>query len=99
MAGSESRNTVYETMTKLRFAKFTVRVWRDCTPSPQESPMTDFMMGPDSEIEKVGKLLEKTGQAGEPQLIIRGIYSLPRIAAIEILTPEGNGGLFYPDWK
>ena len=83
------KNPVYETMTRYTFCGWTVRVWRETTRSE---------FGPDLEVQT---LLQRhfSLTARDRKCVIDKIAGLPDVAAIEILDPDGNGGLFYPDWK
>lgn len=91
--------TVLETMTRYRYAKYTVRVWRDCTPPPPFiNAFTAFTMGPDPEVEAKCRWIEKEGLAGNPPAIAFSLFELPRVNAVEVLDPDGNGGLVYPEW-
>jgi len=79
------RNPVYETMTRVQDLDHIIRVWR-------EEP--SFKRGPDPEvIDMVDR-----GYISLDEMI-HAVGSLPRVAAIEILDKNGNGSLFYPDWK
>ena len=82
------KNPVYETMTRYPYCGFVVRVWRE------EPKRTD---GPDREVLEILNRHFTLGSCRDA--VVKIIGSLPRVAAIEILDPHGNGGLFYPDWK
>jgi len=82
------KNPVYETMTRSAFCGWHIRVWRE---EPEYKP------GPDEEVLVA---IEKYFVWGcDRKEAINKVGSLPRVAAIEILNPQGNGSLFYPDWK
>lgn len=82
------KNPVYETMTRYAYCGWTVRVWRESS---------EFKEGPDDEV--LSLLNRHFTWACSRKEVIRIIGRLPRVSAIEILSGEGNGGLFYPDWK
>lgn len=80
-------NPVYETMTKATNGNWTIRVWASAP---------EFALGPDREI--LAEIEEWHGMAA--RLFVHGlIVKFPRIAAIELLDKDGNGGLYYPDWN
>jgi len=81
------KNPVYETMTRYPFCGWTVRVWRE------EPKLTS---GPDPEVWQV---CDRTFETDNLKPLFVALAKLPRIAAIEVLDPNGNGGLFYPDWR
>lgn len=89
MAGvNNPPNRIYETMTKVRTAKWTFRIWR-------EEPA--FKMGPDQEVVRIVELVAVQYQ--NPELVVKAIEkSLPKINDIEILNNEGDGACVYPDW-
>ena len=87
-------NRVFETMTRGHIADFTVRVWRNCG--------NTFRMGPDREIQAIMKEMDDSfigNRNGIVHQIVSQISCLMDVEAIEILDSDGNGGLFYPDWK
>lgn len=81
-------NPVYESMTRYTFCGWVVRVWR-------EEP--HWTSGPDGEVLELLNRIFVVG--GDRNGIANAVAMLPRVAAVEILDPHGNGGLFYPDWK
>ena len=98
---------IYETMTKVKCGRFTVRVWRNCG--------KEFHMGPDMEIRKallpqtildyLSTFSEETVEYSDylkrwikPEHILAITKEKMDINAIEILDEIGNGGLYYPDW-
>jgi hypothetical protein len=82
-------NPIYETMTRYIFGRWVVRVWR-------EEP--EFKEGPDLEVMSIFQS-HNTCRHNLRKELVHELGSLPRVAAVEILDPNGNGGLFYPDWK
>jgi hypothetical protein len=83
-------NPVYETMTRTSLGSLKIRVWR-------ESP--EWKMGPDEEVADAIFVIKSTGGKFKASGIVKALSKLPGIAAIEILDKNGNGGLFYPDWR
>lgn len=91
-------NRVYETMTLHRGPKYRVRVWK-------EVPI--FRMGPDADvIDGINSLVvDKLLEAGNLEEACRCLVNfcggtMPfGVTAIEILDNEGNGAVYYPDWK
>jgi len=87
-------NQVFETMTRYKPSKsITIRVWR-------EEP--ELKVGPDEEL--MDALMAANKDRGfwtrQPQLrFIEAVKRLPRVAAVEVLNADGDGGLCYPDWK
>lgn len=81
------KNPVYETMTCEMYCGWCIRVWR-------EEP--ELTRGPDPEVRAV--ILSRFNPEN-PKTVVAALAKLPRIAAIEVLDPKRNGGLFYPDWK
>lgn len=87
------KNPAYETMTYWGSPDgYTVRVWRE---------EQQLSRGPDVEV--ISKVLSSWpwGYKNDNDIFnfIKTIAKLPRIAAIEVLDPNKNGTLFYPDWK
>lgn len=88
-------NTIYETMTKVSLGHSTVRVWRSSAV---------IALGPDPEIQatirNIQRLMFDTHSVEDTRLaILQKIASMPGVEAVEVLDPNGNGGLVYPDWK
>jgi hypothetical protein len=81
-------NVVYESMTRIRGPKWTVRVWR-------EEPRVT--LGPDPEVVQVVETA-MIQYADAKSIVAVAVRLLPRLNAIEILNNEGDGGLVYPDW-
>lgn len=81
-------NPVYETMTRVVHTNWTIRVWRE---------ESFFAKGPDPEVRQA--IYDAIDSSDNVLEIFERVGKLPRISAIEILDPTGNGGLFYPDWK
>jgi hypothetical protein len=67
---------------------WTIRVWRE---EPQ------LAKGPDQEVRQM--IFDTIEETKNVLTLFERLGKLPRVAAIEILDPAGNGGLFYPDWK
>jgi hypothetical protein len=46
-------------------------------------------------------LREKCGEFSRVSIqeLIKAIVEIERVSAIEVLDPNGNGTIFYPDWK
>lgn len=85
------KNPVYETMTHWKTPNgYQVRVRRK---EPQLS------RGPDKEVMQVIDSICAYGNMVAAPTLIERIAELPRISAIEILDPDKNGAIFYPDWK
>lgn len=86
-------NVVYETMTRVQFGDYTIRVWRNCG--------SMFRMGPDREILSMFRQMAKEyfGDRPEREEIVDRLRNMMDVEAFEILDGEGNGGLMYPDWK
>jgi hypothetical protein len=91
------KNPVWETMTcwkALYNPQYTIRVWRE---EPQPS------RGPDAEVlEVIRSMCDCDGYLAVRipiQQLIAAIAELPRVSAIEVLDPNKNGTVFYPDWK
>lgn len=92
-------NRVFESMTRVvhrtdRWGKAVIRVWRDepaCTlgPDPEVIAHLDMIRWP----------LPIDSFAAYGEAIIQHLMTLPRVAAIEVLNEDGNGGLLYPDWS
>lgn len=82
-----AKNPVYESMTRVVYHGYTVRVWR-------EEPK--FTTGPDAEVHNVTRAAFDKWQ--DASVVVAALAALPRVAAIEILNAQGHGGLFYPDW-
>jgi hypothetical protein len=82
-----AKNPVYESMTRVVHNGWTVRVWRE---------ERKFTVGPDQRVQEVATIAIDKWQ--DASLVVAALAAMERVAAIEILNPEGNGGLFYPDW-
>lgn len=84
-------NPIWETMTCWTDKHgYRVRVWRE-EPNPK--------FGPDREVLDAIESLDPYTERVAIPLLIHVIAQLPRIAAIEVVNPQGNGTIFYPDWK
>ena len=89
---------VYESMTRLVLEtmrdRTVIRVWRD-------EPV--FRAGPDQEVVDHCATMPARDPTDSfqtyAQVIVHHVAALPRIAAIEVLDANGNGGLLYPDWS
>lgn len=92
-------NRQIESMTRLKVARLTIRVWRTEEQSAVidnrdllywqsrwKGNVTDVEFSKEYEGALMTKLAEE-------------LEKFPRIAAIEILNLDGNGILIYPDWK
>lgn len=85
------KNPVYETMTYWKAPNgYRVRVWRE------EPRLT---RGPDREVLDVIRQQTFCGDMVPVPEFIKAIAELPRVSAIEILDPNRQGALYYPDWK
>jgi hypothetical protein len=82
-----AKNPVYESMTRVVYHGYTVRVWR-------EEPK--FTTGPDKEVQNLTTTAFDLYH--DVALVVAALAGLPRVAAIEVLDSQGHGGLFYPDW-
>lgn len=82
------KTPVFETMTKVSFGGWDVRVWRE-----EDS----FHSGPDTAIESL--VIDCIENGFSCKEIAMSVGNQPRVSAIEVLAKSGNGGLFYPDWK
>jgi hypothetical protein len=80
-------NPVYETMTRRKTAYFTVRVWREVV-WPEA--------GPDWRVEAALDALQDESYINT---ILHTVGAIERVSAVEVLDENGNGALFYPDWK
>lgn len=85
----DSMQQVLESMTKVTTAKYIVRVWRDEDLSYQSSMSTQ------SEIENVVTANWDLSAVN----LAKKIAEVPRVSAVEVLHLDGNGVVFYPDWK
>lgn len=87
-----SPNPVWETMTRFKVSTYVIRVWR-------EEPK--FSVGPDYGIlEKLKNVPYRSYATREERItaFIDAVKDMARISAIEVLI-NGDGTLFYPDWK
>lgn len=80
-------NRVYESMTRVQVGPYTVRVWRT------EASLTS------ADNSDLREALRYANPYGAPEEIVRIVEALPRIAAVEVLDHNGNGGILYPDWS
>lgn len=80
-------NPVFESMTKVVVFNWQIRVWR-------EEP--DMTPGPDQEV--VNLIMDTVGKTDSVRTLLTTLGALPRISAVEVLNPGGDGAIFYPDW-
>lgn len=79
---------VIESMTKIRYRKWTIRIWRDENPKVPK---------PNYDNSDILQAIRKV----KPQhlgLLCTVIESMPRINAFEILDGKGMGLVVYPEW-
>lgn len=80
-----TKNPVWETMTKIKFPNFSVRVWKE---------EKGWSIGPDQDVSRVAE-----ANWNNCKKMVEELAELPNVSAIEIIDANGNGTLFYPDWK
>lgn len=80
-------NRIHESMTRIRTARWKIRVWRtENGPGPYNN----------DDIKVVGNTILASHTTEE---IGKVIEALPRIAAYEILDRDECGVVVYPDWS
>lgn len=85
----KEKNRVVESMTKVYYEGWTIRVWRT------ESPVVSDFAYPNGDIENNLKAVKPDGVHEIAAVLDR----LGFIAAYEILDHRGNGVVVYPDWS
>lgn len=85
-------NHAYESITTVRFAKFTARVTRRV----DVSTIAHFPMGPDPAIEKEAQEVRRLGSDKEAWQVANHFWMVTGVTSVEVVDREGNGGrVFY----
>lgn len=90
-------NPVVETMTRVDVGPYRVRVWRN---EPLWSKPDQLEASRGLVRRYVHGEWERSGLAGLPAYAFaRRVATLSRVAAVEVLDPNGDGVVYYPDWS
>lgn len=88
------KNPVWETMTKVEdFHNRKIRVWK--------TSAFPGSTGPDADVLERARVLRIEHEKNRLSLriIAEDLARVEGVSAVEVLFDDGNGVVFYPDWK
>ncbi len=90
-------NPCAESMTRLQIGALTIRIWRT------EASLEEAIKADNLDIKlwaaDTTHNLVASGRQSDVTQLFGEILNFERVAAVEILDENGNGQIFYPDWK
>jgi hypothetical protein len=81
-------NLYYESMTKIQFGTWTIRIWRKIDSLDHTYRDVDIYLALNSGDPVKGDIRDLFGK----------LLSCERVNAVEILDPSGHGNVVYKDW-